>query len=292
MSESRPYQMFRPLTIVERDKLKESIRQHGVLVPIVVDPDGNIIDGHHRLELAEELGKECRRDVRAGLSDTEKLDLAETLNAHRRQQTEAEMRAANERKREKAAAYVREHPQASVRRVAAATGTGKTLAHEVKQDLVATGQVSAADTSEGRDGKRQKATKTKRAAKPAAPSAPDEDLGGLEDLTRGLLGLALSPEPEAEDEGPDPEGWTWVEAVGRDERALHVPDFPDEGTDEERNQWCMDGMNRLEDMGGLEAVAGLVRDGLGRLKVAHPETVREIGEWLQGHHPRCAGYPA
>lgn len=38
--------------------LKDSIKRHGVLVPIFVDTDGTVIDGHHRQQYALELGLE------------------------------------------------------------------------------------------------------------------------------------------------------------------------------------------------------------------------------------------
>ena len=35
--------------------LRESIKRYGVLVPVVADLDGNVLDGHHRLAIADEL---------------------------------------------------------------------------------------------------------------------------------------------------------------------------------------------------------------------------------------------
>lgn len=40
----------------DKEKLRESIEEHGVLVPIFIDGD-RIIDGHHRYELAQAMGK-------------------------------------------------------------------------------------------------------------------------------------------------------------------------------------------------------------------------------------------
>ena len=42
------YQIMTPLTAVENGALRESVKEHGVIVPIVFDEDGNCIDGHHR----------------------------------------------------------------------------------------------------------------------------------------------------------------------------------------------------------------------------------------------------
>jgi ParB-like chromosome segregation protein Spo0J len=36
--------------------LRDSIEMHGVVVPVVVDQHGRIIDGHHRSRIADDLG--------------------------------------------------------------------------------------------------------------------------------------------------------------------------------------------------------------------------------------------
>lgn len=45
-----------PLSDEERGRLRASIMQDGVVVPVLHDARGTVIDGHHRKELAEELG--------------------------------------------------------------------------------------------------------------------------------------------------------------------------------------------------------------------------------------------
>jgi ParB-like chromosome segregation protein Spo0J len=76
----------RPLTEMERTALRESIDTHGrILVPIIVDQHGEIIDGHHRKEIADELGLECpvvQLDVD---SDIERMAMAIECNTARRQ---------------------------------------------------------------------------------------------------------------------------------------------------------------------------------------------------------------
>ena len=42
------YQLMPDLPSWEYDALKESIRQYGVIVPVVKDEYGTIVDGHHR----------------------------------------------------------------------------------------------------------------------------------------------------------------------------------------------------------------------------------------------------
>lgn len=49
------YQLLPPLSQDEYESLKASIAKHGVLVPIEMDENGNVLDGHHRIEICNEL---------------------------------------------------------------------------------------------------------------------------------------------------------------------------------------------------------------------------------------------
>ena len=81
------YQFLPSLSLDEYEALRESIREKGVIESILVDEEGNVIDGHHRLKACEELGIECPRRALMGLSDEQKQDLSLELNLHRRQLT-------------------------------------------------------------------------------------------------------------------------------------------------------------------------------------------------------------
>lgn len=78
-------QVMPDLSDEEYRALKEDIRENGVKVPVVVDEDDQIIDGHHRVRACEELGIEDY-PVRAvyGKSDAEKQRMAWRLNMQRR----------------------------------------------------------------------------------------------------------------------------------------------------------------------------------------------------------------
>jgi ParB-like chromosome segregation protein Spo0J len=73
--------------------LKADIRAHGVLVPIELDADGVMLDGHHRLRAWTELKAEgvrlpdYPRIVRAGLSEDDKVAHVLALNLVRRHLT-------------------------------------------------------------------------------------------------------------------------------------------------------------------------------------------------------------
>lgn len=79
-----------PLTPDERAALRAEIAEHGVLVPVVVDEAGNIIDGHARAAIATELDLPFPKEVRAGLSEAEKRIEAVVLNLARRHLTDAQ----------------------------------------------------------------------------------------------------------------------------------------------------------------------------------------------------------
>jgi ParB-like chromosome segregation protein Spo0J len=81
------------LTPWEYEALKESIRRWGVILPVVKDENGNVIDGHQRVRACEELGIENYPVlILAGLTEEEKHDHAYILNFLRRQLNQQQMR--------------------------------------------------------------------------------------------------------------------------------------------------------------------------------------------------------
>lgn len=72
----------------EYERLKVSIQEVGVLVPIITDENRGIIDGIYRLKAAEELKlKTVPFHIKPGLTDNDKKHLAIKLNLQRRQMT-------------------------------------------------------------------------------------------------------------------------------------------------------------------------------------------------------------
>lgn len=84
------YQLLPPLSADDEARLRDSIRERGVEVPIVVDESGAIIDGHHRERIARELGVGCPRVVKRGLAEHDKRLLSVELNLARRHFTDAQ----------------------------------------------------------------------------------------------------------------------------------------------------------------------------------------------------------
>ena len=82
------YQLLPDLSTDEYDALKEDIAEHGILVPVEQDDEGQILDGHHRKRIADELGiTEVPSVVRTGLTEDQKRDHVLRLNLHRRHLT-------------------------------------------------------------------------------------------------------------------------------------------------------------------------------------------------------------
>lgn len=82
-----------PLTPEEYTALRTSIEEHGVMVPVLVNQHGRVIDGHYRLTIANDLGIEApttakhyseASQIGEDLTDEEMVD-ALGLNAQRRQ---------------------------------------------------------------------------------------------------------------------------------------------------------------------------------------------------------------
>ena len=84
------YQLFPSLQINEYNRLKDDISENGVLVPVELDEHGNILDGHHRIKIWNELKsegiklKDYPRLIRGGMTEDEKINHVRRLNLLRR----------------------------------------------------------------------------------------------------------------------------------------------------------------------------------------------------------------
>lgn len=86
------YQLFDALPPHVEDALRASIQRYGVLVPVVRDQHGNVIDGHHRARIADELGVNYRVDIVSVADEDEARDIARHLNSRRRHLTGEQLR--------------------------------------------------------------------------------------------------------------------------------------------------------------------------------------------------------
>jgi len=131
-----------------------SIKRFGVLVPIIRDQAGNILDGHHRAAIANQLGIEApERSVEAPDDPDEKAALIGSLNDDRRQRLTAEQR------REIVAAL----RQAGhfTRAIAGAVGVSQTQVRNDMKQLNTSAQLTQPDKIQSLDGKDPPATNGK-----------------------------------------------------------------------------------------------------------------------------------
>lgn len=133
------YQFLPRLSDDEYTSLEKSIREHGIQVPIVVDENGSVIDGHHRKEIADRLGLPCPRNTARDLDETGKRTLACSLNLDRRHLN-------REQKREVIAKSLMADPQLSNRQHAERVGASHPTVAAIRADLENSGDVEKLST--------------------------------------------------------------------------------------------------------------------------------------------------
>src|SRR5512139_4055857 len=133
-AEQAEYQIMPPLSDEEYGALQKSIAENGVLTPIVVDEDGNVVDGHHRAKIAKKLGLSYDRMVVRELTDGQKIQMALTLNIDRRHLT-------RKHRRELVTKSIRATPELSDREHARRTGVSDKTAGAVRKDLEANAEI-------------------------------------------------------------------------------------------------------------------------------------------------------
>lgn len=148
-----PFQLMPSLPTWEYEALKESIRQHGVIVPVIKDEHGTIIDGHHRDRACRELKiKNVPTITLAGLTDEQKRDHALVLNLVRRKITRKQMRAI-------IATELRRTPDISNQWLAEIVGSSDKTVQSVRQKLIAASEIPILESYRAKDGKRYPATR-------------------------------------------------------------------------------------------------------------------------------------
>ena len=146
------YQFLPRLSDEEYADLEASIAEHGVQVPILVDENKSIIDGHHRAEIAERLGIECPRRFALDKSDEEKRTLALSLNLHRRHLNREQRRDLVERS-------LKADPHLSDRQHAERTGVDHKTVGARRADLQASGEIPHTDRRTDARGVRYQTTR-------------------------------------------------------------------------------------------------------------------------------------
>jgi len=175
-----PYQLLPPLSEEEYQSLRADIAEHGVLVPIELDEAGKVLDGHHRLMIAQEFGiKDYPRVVRSGLDEDAKMEHVLSLNLARRHLSKSQ--------RAELVAILRGRGQ-SLRVIAGQLGIGP---ETVRRDLVTVPNETVTPSPTritGRDGRTQ----------PARRSSPSITVHSSRDERRARAALTtLGPDAPA-----------------------------------------------------------------------------------------------
>lgn len=168
---SNKYQIMPPLTNEEYASLKEDIEKRGVLVPVEYDEEGNILDGHNRVEICKELGiSKWSRVIRTGMTEEEKYAHVRKLNLSRRHLTQ-------EQKRELIKDQLRESPQLSDRQIAKMLGVDHKSVGSLREKLEATGEIPQLEKTIGADGKeRPRQTKYSETEENSVKENTDEEI--------------------------------------------------------------------------------------------------------------------
>jgi hypothetical protein len=178
--------LLRPLTERERERLADSLREDGVLAPLHVDEAWGVIDGGHRLQIAEEQGiLALPVKVHRGLSPDQKRKLAVALNVARRHLTPEEQQAAHKSRVPRVAA--KKQAGQSTREIAAEEGISQT---QVQQDLKEAIEQGCSIEPEG--------GKTKRKGGGTYPASRKKEAtvpGGTVEPESGKNGTPPAPEP-------------------------------------------------------------------------------------------------
>lgn len=172
-----PYQFMPPLSDEEFAALKEDIQKRGIIIPIEIDENGEILDGHHRLKAWAELRDEgilvpdYPRVVRAGMTEARKRNHVRALNIIRRH--------LSKEKRKELWADMRADGK-TYEAIAEATGVDHST---VLRSVGANAQTQPAVVV-GKDGKTYPAKKKKRRKPPKPPEAPSVSVYAISDRSQ------------------------------------------------------------------------------------------------------------
>jgi ParB-like chromosome segregation protein Spo0J len=178
------------LTPEELGALRESLREHGQLVPILLDHRGRLVDGRHRLALCRELGLKPRV-VRLDATMDESEGLALVVNVARRHLTAGARRALAEFE-------LMRDPSRSDRSIAVMVGVSHGTVAAVRRELEERRLVAHAERRIGRNGVAQSAAPRRRRGRPQTadverPSRVADEAGAAPATSRDRMVTARVP---------------------------------------------------------------------------------------------------
>jgi len=244
--------------------MKRSIQKEGVLVPIFVDQNDELLDGAHRLRAIKELGmEEPEKRVITVRDEEHRRSLMAALNLHRRNLTKAQ--------RDKAIADMRSAGM-SVREVSDLTGIPKSTVADVKVSEF--GHVDAAPVTVGKDGKTYTSTddvaaRRERVAEMYGGLWTRQEMADRLGVTVSVVGADIRHIRKAEGSGQD------------DDEAVPPADGGHEGLPKkELLKWLQavaDGVSGL--------AQGVDDEGLDFYPIYHDQKAQEAFERIREHLP-------
>jgi ParB-like nuclease domain len=150
------YQLLPELDAESFAALKADIAERGVIVAVLMDEFGTIIDGHNRARACRELGiNDYPVEVLSGLSETDKRTLARKLNALRRHLSRDQVR-------QLIADQLKDTPEWANRRIGRELGVDHKTVGAVRGGLGSTGEIPQLEKTVGDDGKARKQSRRNR----------------------------------------------------------------------------------------------------------------------------------
>ncbi len=172
------YQVMPSMPPEQFEAPKADIAERGVLVPIDVDEDGHILDGHHRYQACTELGiADFPTIVRPGLTEEERRIFARKSNMLRRHLSRKQVR-------EFIAEQLKDTPSWANNRIGQVLGADSKTVKAVRESLERTSEIPKLDKLVGADGK----TRPIKQKRPVAVTAANaEELARiLERIEQGV----------------------------------------------------------------------------------------------------------
>jgi len=161
-----PYRILPFHTPQELAALRASIESEGLHDSIIIDTEGNVIDGHARRDICQELGIDwlAGADVRIGLTDLQKRTIAISVNLARRSTAPTQ-----EQRREYAKILLQsnvdsESPESDAR-IAAVVGLSRQTVQRLRSQLAQSSKLKTALITVGKDGKIRTVSSEKRRAR-------------------------------------------------------------------------------------------------------------------------------
>lgn len=266
-------QLFDALPAHIEDALRASIERFGVLVPVVVSQDGEVLDGNHRQRIARELGIDFKVSVVEVADEDEAREIAVTLNADRRQLDPVQRR--------EAVAHLRQQGH-SYRAIGEALGASEPTVRRDFERATASGDAVQPETVRGLDGKERPATRkvTERESHSTTYETTPEQAVTVHETFDADTVEELEAEPQADQtsrlapmmSSDSPEWYTPADVV---ERAVKVLD----GIDLDPCSNSHDTPNVPADNHFTHVEDGLTREWHGTVYM-NPPYGRGIDQWV------------